>query len=122
MTVESQDPWLRHRNAKQEPGSGVDNRRHENSVLHSARQRTDRSRESGQDPGRIKDSSVQGYRNLTTYGILPEYSIKSIVEIIDFLIGEGYIDPGDGFRPTIRVTDKGRQLLRERTPIIIPGA
>jgi len=67
-----------------------------------------------------KDSSVQSYRNLTTYGILPEYSIKSIVEIIDFLIGEGYIDPGDGFRPTIRVTDKGRQLLRERKPIALP--
>jgi ATP-dependent DNA helicase RecQ len=67
-----------------------------------------------------KDASVQSFRSLTTYGLLPEYSIKSIVEIIDFMIGEGYIDAGEGFRPTIRVTDKGRQLLREKNPIALP--
>jgi superfamily II DNA helicase RecQ len=68
-----------------------------------------------------KDSSIQGYRTLTTYGILPEYSIRAIVGIIDFLIGEGYIDGGDGFKPVIRVTSKGRQFLKERAPIAIPG-
>ncbi len=67
------------------------------------------------------DVSIQGFKNLTTYGILPEYSIRSIVSMIDFLIGEGYIDPGDGFRPTIRVTAKGRQFLKERPPIAIPA-
>src|SRR5688572_25760887 len=66
------------------------------------------------------DASVQGFKTLTTYGILPEYSIRSIVGIIDFMIEEGYIDPGDGFRPTIRVTTKGRQFLKERPPIAIP--
>ena len=40
---------------------------------------------------------------------------------IDFLIGEGYIDPGEGFRPIIRVTPKGRQFLKERPPIVIPA-
>jgi ATP-dependent DNA helicase RecQ len=68
-----------------------------------------------------KDVSVQSFRSLTTYGILQEYSIRSIVGIIDFLIGEGYIDPGDGFRPIIRVTPKGRQFLKDRVPIVIPG-
>jgi ATP-dependent DNA helicase RecQ len=67
------------------------------------------------------DASIQGFKNLTTYGILPDYSIRSIVGIIDFLIGEGYIDTGDGFRPTIRVTTKGRQFLKERPPIAIPA-
>jgi ATP-dependent DNA helicase RecQ len=66
------------------------------------------------------DASVQSFKHLTTYGILPEYSIRSIVGIIDFLIGEGYIDPGEGFRPTIRVTTKGRQFLKERPSIAIP--
>jgi ATP-dependent DNA helicase RecQ len=67
------------------------------------------------------DTSVVGFRNLTTYGILSEYPIRSIVGLIDFLIGEGYIDGGEGFRPIMRVTAKGRQFLKERTPIIIPG-
>ena len=65
--------------------------------------------------------SIQGFKSLTTYGILPGYSIRSIVGIIDFLISEGYIDPGDGYRPIIRVTDKGRQYLKDRTPIAIPA-
>jgi ATP-dependent DNA helicase RecQ len=67
------------------------------------------------------DASVQAFKNLTTYGILPEYSIRAIVGIIDFLIEEGYIDPGDGFRPIIRVTTKGRQFLKDRTPIALPA-
>jgi ATP-dependent DNA helicase RecQ len=67
------------------------------------------------------EASVQGFKHLSTYGILPEYSIRSIVAIIDFLIEEGYIDPGDGFRPTIRVTGKGREFLKERPPIAIPA-
>ncbi len=68
------------------------------------------------------ETSVQSFRSLTTYGILSEYPIRSIVGLIDFLIGEGYIDGGEGFRPIIRVTSKGRQFLKDRVPIIIPGA
>jgi len=67
-----------------------------------------------------KEASVQGFKHLTTYGIMPEYSIRSIVGTIDFLIEEGYIDPGDGFRPIVRVTSKGRQFLKERPPIALP--
>jgi ATP-dependent DNA helicase RecQ len=66
------------------------------------------------------DTSIQNFRGLTTYGILSEYPIRAIVGLIDFLIGEGYIDTGEGFRPTIRVTPKGRQFLKDRVPIIIP--
>ena len=67
------------------------------------------------------EASIQNFRNLTTYGILKEHSIRTIVTFIDFLIGEGYIDPGEGFRPIIRVTPKGRQFLKERPPIVIPA-
>jgi ATP-dependent DNA helicase RecQ len=63
-----------------------------------------------------KDASIEGFRNLTTYGILPDLSIRSIVGVIDSLIEEGYVDPGDGFRPVIRVTPKGRQFLKDRPP------
>jgi ATP-dependent DNA helicase RecQ len=67
-----------------------------------------------------KEASVQHFRSLSTYGIMPDHSIGSIVGIIDFLIGEGFIDPGDGYRPVIRVTEKGRELLKTRTPIEMP--
>jgi len=67
------------------------------------------------------DASIQNFRELTTYGLLKDYSIRSIVEFIDFLIGEGYVDPGDGSRPIIRVTPKGRQFLKERPPIVMPA-
>lgn len=69
-----------------------------------------------------RDVSIESFRTLTTYGILPDYSIRSIVGIIDFLIGEGLIDPGDGTRPVIGVTPKGRQFMKERAPIVIPAA
>ena len=67
-----------------------------------------------------KEASMQNFKNLSTYGILPEHSISAIVGIIDFLIHEGYIDPGDGFRPVIRVSEKGRQFMKERPTIEIP--
>lgn len=67
------------------------------------------------------DASIQGYRTLTTFGILSDYPIRRIVEIIDYLIGEGYIDGGQGLRPVVRVTPKGRQFLKERPPISIPA-
>jgi ATP-dependent DNA helicase RecQ len=67
-----------------------------------------------------KDSSIQNFRTLSTYGILTEHSIGSIVGFIDFLIAEGFIDPGDGYRPVIRVTEKGREFIKTRTPIEMP--
>jgi len=41
--------------------------------------------------------------------------------VIDFLIAEGYVDAGQGLRPVIGLTSKGRQFMKERTPIVIPG-
>jgi ATP-dependent DNA helicase RecQ len=63
-----------------------------------------------------KDASIDAFRKLSTFGILPELSIRSIVGVIDSLIEEGFIDPGDGFRPVVRVTPKGRQFLKDRRP------
>ena len=68
-----------------------------------------------------KDASITRYRVLTTYGLLSDYSVQSILAMIDFLIGEGYIEPGEGYRPTIRVSPRGREFLKVRSPISIPG-
>jgi len=61
-----------------------------------------------------EDVSIQDYRSLTTYGILSSYPIRTITEIIDRMIEEGYIDAGQGLRPVIAVTPKGHQFLRDR--------
>jgi ATP-dependent DNA helicase RecQ len=61
-----------------------------------------------------EDVSVQDFRALTTYGILSSYPIRSITEIIDRMIEDGYIDAGQGLRPVIAVTPKGHQFLRDR--------
>lgn len=68
-----------------------------------------------------EDSSVKDYRTLSTYGLLSDYSIKSVTGMIDHLIGENYIAQEAGFRPSIFVTPKGEVFLKERPEIEIPG-
>ena len=67
------------------------------------------------------DTSVEGYRSLSTYGLLSDYSIKSVTGMIDYLIAENYIAQETGFRPSIYVTPKGEIFLKERPEIEIPG-
>jgi ATP-dependent DNA helicase RecQ len=68
-----------------------------------------------------EDASVRTYRHLSTYGLLSDYSIKSLTGMIDFLIRESYIGQEDGFRPSLYVTRKGQLFLKERPEIEIPG-
>lgn len=60
-----------------------------------------------------EDVSIQDFRSLTTYAILSTFPIRTITEFIDNLIIEGYIDAGEGLRPVIGVTPKGRQFLKD---------
>jgi ATP-dependent DNA helicase RecQ len=68
-----------------------------------------------------EDSSIAGYRELSTYGLLADYSIKTVTSMIDFLINENYIGQEDGLRPSIFVTPKGEVFLKQRPEIEIPG-
>ena len=68
-----------------------------------------------------EDSTVQDYRALSTYGLLSDYSIKSLTVMIDYLITKDYIGQEEGFRPAIFVTPKGQIFLKERPEIQIPG-
>jgi ATP-dependent DNA helicase RecQ len=68
-----------------------------------------------------EDSSVKDYRSLSTYGLLSDYSIKSLTGMIDYLIAQNYIAQEPGFRPSIYVTPKGEAFLKERPEIEIPG-
>src|SRR5262249_36653977 len=67
------------------------------------------------------DSSIHDYRKVSTYGLLSDYSIKSVTGMIDYLINENYIGQEEGFRPSIYVTPKGQAFLKERPLIEIPG-
>jgi ATP-dependent DNA helicase RecQ len=67
------------------------------------------------------DASIQEFRSLSTYGLLADYSIPTIVAMIDHLLVEGYIQRGEGNRPAIGVSAKGRVFLKERGDIVIPG-
>jgi ATP-dependent DNA helicase RecQ len=68
-----------------------------------------------------EDASIQDYRNLSTYGLLADYSIKSVTGMIEYMIRENYIGQEDGSRPVIYVTRKGQVFLKERPEIEIPG-
>jgi ATP-dependent DNA helicase RecQ len=67
------------------------------------------------------ETSIEPYRTLSTYGLLSNYSIRSVTGMIDHLIQENYIGQEDGFRPSIYVTAKGQIFLKERPVIDIPG-
>ena len=67
------------------------------------------------------DASIKDYRELSTYGLLSQHSIKSVTAMIDHLIAENYIAQESGFRPSICVTPKGRVFLKEKPEIEIPG-
>ena len=68
-----------------------------------------------------EDTSIKDYRSLSTYGLLSTYSIKSVTEMIDYLITENYIAQDAGFRPSIYLTPKGEIFLKERPEIAMPG-
>jgi ATP-dependent DNA helicase RecQ len=68
-----------------------------------------------------EDASIESYRQLSTYGLLADYSIRSLTGMIDYLISEEYIGLEEGFRPSIYVTPKGQLFLKERPQINIPG-
>jgi ATP-dependent DNA helicase RecQ len=68
-----------------------------------------------------EDVSVKDYQSLSTYGLLSQYSIKSVTTMIDYLIDENYIAQEAGFRPSIFLTPKGEIFLKEKPEITIPG-
>jgi ATP-dependent DNA helicase RecQ len=68
-----------------------------------------------------EDLSIEQYRSLSTYGLLSDYSIKTVTGMIDYLINEDYIGQEEGLRPSVYVTSKGQVFLKERPEIAIPG-
>ncbi|WP_101842293.1 DNA helicase RecQ [Halobacillus sp. Marseille-P3879] len=52
------------------------------------------------------------FHNLSTFGILPEYTEKALTQFINFLISEGLLTPGQGRYPTLGLTESAVSVLK----------
>ncbi|HWI55407.1 MAG TPA: DNA helicase RecQ [Desulfobacteria bacterium] len=53
-----------------------------------------------------------GFERLSTYGLMREYTLKEIKDIINVLIAEGYINSSEGQYPVVRVAQKALPVLK----------
>jgi ATP-dependent DNA helicase RecQ len=53
-----------------------------------------------------------GFERLSTYGLMKEYTLKEIKDIINVLIAEGYICVTEGKYPVIRLSPKAIPVLK----------
>lgn len=58
-----------------------------------------------------------GLKNLSTFGILPNFKEAELTQIIDALASAGYVEcpEVDRFRPVVNLSDTGWDLLKNRT-------
>lgn len=52
-----------------------------------------------------------GLDRLSTYNLMNDKKAKTVFDIIDFLIGRGYIEITDGQYPVLKLTDTSREIL-----------
>ncbi|MCE2404233.1 MAG: DNA helicase RecQ [Dehalococcoidia bacterium] len=57
--------------------------------------------------------------HLSVYGIAREMQADDLKDVIDQLIGMGLIERASGEFPTLSVTPRGRQLLKDREPVTL---
>lgn len=53
-----------------------------------------------------------GFERLSTYGIMKEYTLKEIKDMINVLIAEGYLNVTEGEFPVLKVTSKAMPVLK----------
>ena len=70
----------------------------------------------GADTAKIRQL---GFRDLTTYGIMKDYSQQSIKEIISYLVARGYLEVRGDEYPVLAVGRKGMAFLKERKQLFI---
>lgn len=51
------------------------------------------------------------FEELSTYGLMKEWSQKDVSQLIDFLTASGYLTPAEGQFPLLQVSDTGKQVL-----------
>ena len=69
---------------------------------------------------RVKTVRERGHDSLSVFGIANDYSQTALREIMATLAGRGLLERADSEFPTLRVTPRGRQFLRDREEISLP--
>ncbi len=69
---------------------------------------------------RGKSVTERGHDSLTVFGIVDDYTAKSLREIMATLVGRGLLARGDSQYPTLYVTRQGRLFLKNRDSIELP--
>ncbi|MDO5115621.1 MAG: DNA helicase RecQ [Synergistaceae bacterium] len=64
------------------------------------------------------DVREAGFDKISTYGLLREHSARTVREMVDFLVAEGYLRMGDDF-PTLSFTGRTMPFLKKPTPLVM---
>ncbi|MGP4059259.1 DNA helicase RecQ [Halobacillus sp. H74] len=67
------------------------------------------------------DQKVKQFRfqNLSTYGIMPNYTEKELTRLIHFLTAEGYLSPGQGRYPALQLTQEAVEVIKGDQPVVM---
>ena len=70
---------------------------------------------------RVKSVTERGHESLSVFGIVDDYTAKSLREIMATLVGRGLLARSDSQYPTLSVTPQGRRFLKQRDTILLPS-
>ena len=60
-----------------------------------------------------KEILRRGFDKISTYGIMKEYKLKDVKNIINLLVADGYLDISNGEFPVIKLNKKSFELLKD---------
>ena len=69
---------------------------------------------------RVKSVTDRNHDTLSVFGIVDDYTAKSIRELMATLVSRGLLARSDSQYPTLSVTPQGRRFLKERETIELP--
>ena len=69
---------------------------------------------------RVKSVTERGHDSLSVFGIVDDYTAKSLREIMSTLVSRGLLARNDPKYPTLSVTPQGRRFLKNRDSIELP--
>ena len=70
---------------------------------------------------RVKSVTDRNHDTLSVFGIVDDYTAKSLREIMATLVGRGLLARNDPKYPTLSVTAQGRRFLKNRETIELPA-
>lgn len=72
--------------------------------------------------GKTRKVREMGFDKLSTYGIMKEYSIEAVKDIISFLIADRFIELHGERYPVLKLTETACDVLRDKTNVHIKRA